>query len=151
MRSIERPSPKHLVNEPLDTEAAQFRKGNDLLRREKERERSTSPGPGQYYPQLDVVKGKTNFSARGHSSFQIGNSHRPRRWRETVPGPTDYVPPVPTMESLTRTGAGLSTLASKTQRFSKHSPRAPGPAYYAPPRPVGQMSFHLNMEGTWVA
>lgn len=155
MRSTERPSPKHLVNEPFDTEAAQFRKGNDLLKGpDKERERSTSPGPGQYYPQLDVVKGKTNFSARGHSSFQIGNSHRPRRWRDTLPGPTDYMPAMPSMESLTKANpgaAGLSTLVSKTQRFSKLSPRAPGPAYYAPQNHSGQMSFHLNMENTWVA
>eukprot|EP00438_Fugacium_kawagutii_P035210 Skav218671 [mRNA] locus=scaffold44:10772:12310:- [translate_table: standard] len=143
MRSIERPSPKHLVHEPLDTEGAQLRRGAELL---KDRERSSSPGPGQYYPQLDVVKGRTHFSARGHSSFQIGNSHRPRRWRGDVPGPTDYRPAV-----SQPTAAPLSTLVSKTERFSKLSPRAPGPAYYVPKKPQGQTSFHLNMDGTWVS
>eukprot|EP00434_Breviolum_minutum_P022297 symbB.v1.2.019674.t1/scaffold1618.1/size109259/8 len=148
MRSTQRPSQKHLPAEPLNTEAAQLRRGNDLLKRHEQEEGSTSPGPGQYNPELDVVKGRTHFSARGHSSFQLGNSHRPRRWRDTIPGPTDYVPPVAFIKPAK---APLSTLVSKTERFSTLSPRAPGPAYYVPKKPVGQMSFHLNMEGTWVA
>jgi len=140
-------SPRH---EPLlDPEAAQLKKGAELLKSGQAPPDPSSPGPGKYSPSLEAIRGPRQFNARGHSSFHLGNSDRPRSWRPPEPGPSDYVPRIG--ESRPRDAPWpLSTMASQTERFSKEAIGVPGPAFYSPRKEPEAVSFHLNLQQTWV-
>ncbi|CAE7530526.1 stpg1 [Symbiodinium sp. CCMP2456] len=149
-----RPSQKQLSPRPepmTDLETLKLRRGAEILNSNTTEEVTvSSPGPGQYTPRLDAVRGPKQFNARGHSSFHIGNSHIPRKWRQPGPGPTDYVPPIGQARPRDAPWP-LSTLASSSERFAKQQGSgAPGPAFYSPKHEPGAVSFHLNMQHTWV-
>ncbi|CAE7947355.1 unnamed protein product, partial [Symbiodinium sp. KB8] len=134
-----RPSQKQLSPRPeplTDLETLKLRRGEEILKSNTSEDVS-SPGPGQYTPRLDAVRGPKQFNARGHSSFHIGNSHLPRKWRQPGPGPTDYVPPIGQARPRDAPWP-LSTLASSSERFAKQQGSgAPGPAFYSPKHEPG--------------
>mmetsp|Transcript_85947 Transcript_85947/g.216306 ORF Transcript_85947/g.216306 Transcript_85947/m.216306 type:complete len:146 (-) Transcript_85947:70-507(-) len=141
------------------TEAAKLRLGEKLLRAGWEPQRgedrgrggiggrgeSAVPGPGEYDPQFDVTKGQRHFSQVGSSSFQLGTSHLPRKWRPEGPGPCEYDASKPPRSP----GRG-AVISVGAPRFSEAKPMAPGPAYYSPKGKSVQQSFHLNIQKNWV-
>lgn len=108
---------------------------------------SAQPGPGHYSPKAeDLAKG--SFSTAGTSSFQLGLSQFPRKYRPTNPGPGHYEPLEPPEQRPT--GVPFhSDMSSRFKDAEKASP-APGPAYYNPQLPEAVQSFHLNAQKNWV-
>ena len=134
-----RPSQKQLSPRPeplTDLETLKLRRGEEILKSNTSEDVS-SPGPGQYTPRLDAVRGPKQFNARGHSSFHIGNSHLPRtigpigmgKWPRTRLS-SRYLPRVPypmPYPNLCR---------SLLSPFRKWRQPGPGPTDYVPP--IGQ-------------
>lgn len=152
--------------EKLPTEGQQLRRGAELLKEDVARSSSRTepgdrekgglydtrtsaklPGPGEYTPRLEAVKGQNHYSTRGHSSFQVGTSHQPRTWRPADPGPGHYHHEADVVVPEPR--SPLSSMRSETRRFRKASATAPGPAYYSPRPPPAGVSFHLNFQKIW--
>lgn len=129
------------------SEAAQLKIGERLLQAgwdPQRRQNSGVPGPGDYDPQFEAMKGPTYFSQHGSSAFLLGTSHLPRKWRPDAPGPCEYH--IGTDMASTR-GA---VLATASPRFKGRQAAAPGPAYYSPRSKSSQQSFHLNIQNNWV-
>eukprot|EP00931_Biecheleriopsis_adriatica_P101966 TRINITY_DN77007_c0_g1_i1.p1 TRINITY_DN77007_c0_g1~~TRINITY_DN77007_c0_g1_i1.p1 ORF type:complete len:422 (-),score=71.34 TRINITY_DN77007_c0_g1_i1:76-1341(-) len=151
------------ADDKAQTEGQQLRRGAELLKDDDTRGKvelgdrdrggfvdtrtsANMPGPGEYTPRMDLVKGQSHHSARGHSSFQVGTSHQPRTWRPPEPGPGQYDPEAQVAKPPY---SPLSTMRSETKRFKKPVAGAPGPAYYRPTPPPGTVSFHLNFQKIW--
>ncbi|CAE8656890.1 unnamed protein product, partial [Polarella glacialis] len=131
------------------TETAKFRHRVEELTKTQPSSGSYVPGPGDYSPNVEAVKGKMQFSARGLSSFQLGTSHMARTLRPTAPGPGEYTVEEPKSPTTVR-----GMLDSQTRRFKDPTAPAagpPGPAYYSPHHPsLKKESYHLNQQKSWI-
>lgn len=149
-------SARRVVSEGPRGDAAAFRLGERLLRegwealqagRVDAAARSLAPGPGEYTPNVEAVRGKSDFAQCGSSFFQVGSSHLPRKWRPENPGPCYYEAEVVAPPSPRRAVA-----FSHAPRFVEAGAavKVPGPAYYSPKsKPAGE-SFLLNIQNKWV-
>lgn len=129
------------------SDAARLKKGAEIVKTGSDEQRTSNevPGPGMYSPRSEAVKGQSQFGTKGHSSFQIGNSHMPRSWNFSDPGPGYY----DAQEPQPKVSAPSSTMKSHTSRFKTDKPAAPGPAYYSPKKGSRQ-SYHLNFQNNWL-
>eukprot|EP00933_Yihiella_yeosuensis_P071096 TRINITY_DN79295_c0_g1_i1.p1 TRINITY_DN79295_c0_g1~~TRINITY_DN79295_c0_g1_i1.p1 ORF type:complete len:409 (+),score=59.23 TRINITY_DN79295_c0_g1_i1:35-1228(+) len=130
------------------TEASMHRTGQEFLEKYSSSPVSQDPGPGSYVPNLDSIKGKTEFNAKGQSSFHLGNSHLARSYQPAAPGPGQYT--IEKEPDCPASAAGTGGFASHTSRFRDSDHQAPGPAYYSPRKKAGNESFNLNALKGWL-
>lgn len=104
------------------------------------------PGPGDYEPRVEVIRGRTDHCTKGSTAFRIGFSSLPRSWKEPPPGPGHY----DGEEQLPQNTGAVASFASASPRFRGRKPSAPGPAYYSPRKADKGQSFLLNAKSNWV-